>query len=488
MRRLLLAVVLLTGPLTGCTFWTEDEVSIEQPSPPTGLLLTYEITQNGTTTTETFLAFEETAKGTDLLAYDLSRQDFSSPFLAFKDNFNPRRFNWSNVFEYPLEPGDSNDARVGGADATIEWSKVDYDGPLETDTALEGVARTPSGEVVARFQLPDIPSPVITYIEVDAPDGTNETWTLLGATFNDGWDRPPAWELGDWWTYEGVFKGNEGNSQIVYAGNTSTRRAEQYVLSPRTVDDRTLMLPFQKWRKGDVAPQSGFVTSLMSSFWQWPLQEGKTWTGQTSSTEGSENYQAIAHMDRRIPLPDGSVSVGFSVEAFVQGDEEPFAQFTYSPRVEHLVDWRMSQVGTNFDALNFTLQDWGERFHGEMEIPKRGLVERIPRNGSLLTGPETINRTFEVPDRANRLQVTPQSFAVHKRNADPVFEMRLIDPNGTLRYEKNDTMFEDRRLDLAEVINAEPGTWRLELRAGNDVSMLAQIFANWFEVREIDFR
>lgn len=489
MRRVLLAVLLLTGPIAGCVGPSEEGPVAHQPSWPTGLLLTYEVTENGTTAEETFLVRNETEGEVDMRAWNLSQPNFTSPFLDLNDRYNPRAYSWSKIFEWPIRAGDTHETRIGGADATMNWTEVEHEGPLDADTALEGVARTSEGEELARFRVSAGNVTALTYLELDAPDGTQQTWELTATDVRTGWNAPPAWTKGDWWTYEGSFQGETGSAQLVYTNDRSTQRSDQRVLSPTEVDDRVLMLPFLGWRDADIAPQSGFVSGQMSTFWSWPLSDGKVWGGTTSAVDGGSRYQAVAERNDRAILPDGTATVTFTVRAFVQDGEEPFAVFEYSPLVGHLVQWRMGEPGAPGSDLDFELEDWGQAFHGEMEIPQRALVEKVPRgNRTILTGPASIDRSFEVPERANRLQVAPRSFAVHEEGADPSFSMRLTDPNGTVAYERNASHFDGRRLGLSEVMDSHPGNWTLELEIDESVSMLARIFANWFETEMVDYR
>lgn len=430
-----------------------------------------------------------TSAGTELLAYNLSRPNLTSPLLSFDEGFNPRASGWSNVFSYPIEPGDTYEARIEGTTVNVSWTSELYEGFLETDTALEGIARDAEGEQLARFRFADLAAPVLAFASVSVEGQLEQRFELEQARLDADWNQPPAWTLGDWWRYSGTFQGNTGEGTVVYTGNQTSGRSQTYVLSPVKVEDRVLLLPFQSWRQRDIAPQSGVVSSLLSSFWSWPLRDGKTWTGSTTTVDGSQPYQARASLDERVLLPDGRATVAFTVRTYTEEQAEPFGLYRYAPLVEQLTRWNVTQVGEDAPAIDFTLEDLGEGYHGEMEIPQREIVAQIPEgNRSFLSGPASIERSFHVPEKANRLQVGSRSFAVHERGVDPEFTFRLTDPNGTVVYERNETQFEGRRLGLATVLDAPAGNWTLEISAGEGVSVLGTIYANWFVTRTVDYR
>ncbi|PSG96774.1 hypothetical protein BRD56_08300 [Thermoplasmatales archaeon SW_10_69_26] len=487
MRRVLLAILLLTGPLAGCT--SPDRATVEDPDWPTGQLLTYELTQEGETARETFLVYNHTPKGTDLLAWNLSRPNLTSPLTQFDEEHQPRAEGFSNAFPFPIEDGDEHEARIAGADVTVTWSQTPHEGPLDADRELEGVARTQDGEQLAVFGLSAGSPALLTYAEIDPPDGAAETWELVDARLHEGWNQPPSWTKGDWWTYEGSFRSEQGSSKVVYTTDDTSQPNTQRELSPVRVEDRVLMLPFQGWRDGDIAPQSGYISNVLSSFWSWPLGEGKTWSGSSSVGERGDEYQALSHLSLRAPLPDGSVTTTFAVEAYLSGRDEPFATWEYSPRAEHLVSWRITPASEEDPTLNFTLEDWGEAYHGEMEIPRRVQVDQIPaRGGSFLSGPAEIDRTFDVPEQARTVQIAPRSFAVHEPDVDPEFRLTLTDANGTVVLEHNASQFQDQRLSLSSNVEASPGDWRLQVDIGEGVSVLARLYANWYETETVDFR
>lgn len=487
MHRVLLAMLLLTGPLAGCVGL--GGATVEEPDWPTGLVLTYEITSEGSTSEEVFLVHNGTSAGTQLLPWQVSDPGFSSPFVTFDEAHDPRDAGWSDLFSFPIEAGEEHTAQAGGANVTVAWSEVDHEGPLDAETDLEGVAETDDGEEVARFRWSTGEGNVLTRIEVDTPDGTNETWELMDTRLHADWNRPPSWSKGDWWTYNGTFRNEAGTSQIVYTTDGSTAQGEQYVLSPVDVENRVLMLPFQGWRQDDIAPQSGYVTGMLSSFWSWPLQHGKTWSGSTSAGEPGSQYQAVSRLTPGTQLPDGTVTTTFTIEAYAESQDDPFAVYEYAPRAEHLLAWRMGSAGADELDVNLTLEDWGEAFHGEMEIPRRIQVEAIPQGrSSFLSGPAEIDRTFDVPGQANTVQIAPRSFAVHPPDVDPSFEMQLTDPNGSVVVEHNASGFQDRRLDISTTVDAVEGSWRLTASIGEDVSVLARLYANWYEPETVDFR
>jgi hypothetical protein len=124
-----------------------------------------------------------------------------------------------------------------------------------------------------------------------------------------------------------------------------------------------------------------------------------------------------------------------------------------------------------------------------MEIPRRVQVDQIPaRGGSFLSGPAEIDRTFDVPEQARTVQIAPRSFAVHEPDVDPEFRLTLTDANGTVVLEHNASQFQDQRLSLSSNVEASPGDWRLQVDIGEGVSVLARLYANWYETETVDFR
>lgn len=485
--RLAVLLLLLTAALAGCVDddeGDEEGVVAQQPSWPTGLLFTYEVTTDGERSNETFLVRNASGQGPELAAWNLSRPNLTSPFLTWNENYNPRSAAWASIFEYPIEAGDEHEARLDGTEVNLTWSEVPHEGPLGTDTDIEGVARLPAGEEVARFRVSTGNDTAVTLIDLDLPDGPTETWRLVDAELRTDWDEPPRWEKGDWWTYNGSFQGEEGNATLVYTHDQQTRQADQRILSPVRFDDRLPTLPLHGWRDSDIAPQSGFVTAMLQTFWSWPLADGTTWGGTTSAVDGGGTYEAVAELVERATLPDGSASVAFAVEVFVPDHEEPFAEYTYAPRVGHLVDWRISEAGSSEPELAYTLEAWGEGFHGEMEIPERETPEEIP----VTSGPASIERSFDVPEEAIWVRIAPHSFAGHGQDVEPEFELEITDANGTVKAQRDESHFSQRRLDLSGRMEASPGTWNLTLEMGEGVSARLVLEALWFETETVDFR
>jgi hypothetical protein len=486
MRRVALAVLLVTAALAGCVddgSPAEPEHVAEEPSWPDGLLLTYEVTADGQTAEETFIVVNGTQQGPQLWAWNLSRPNLTSAFLELNDGYNPRDPLWSGLFRFPVEAGDEHEATLGGTEANVTWSQVDHEGPLDASTDLEGVARA-GGEEVGRFRLSAGNVTAFTYLSFETEDGSPQTWKLVGTDVREDWNGPPAWSKGNWWTYEGSFQSHEGRSTVVYTSDQPGRQTEQRVLDPVRFDDRYLMVPFQGWRTTDIAPQSGFVSAFLSQFWSWPLYEGQSWSGETSAPAEPSQYQAIVERNDRAPLPDGSVSVTYTVEAYIPDAEQPFAEYEYSPRAGHLVEWRMTEGGGGSPVLNFTLEDFGQTYHGEMEIPQRERLVEIP----VTSGPTTVERSFEVAEDRAFVRIAPHSFAGHGQDVDPEFELEIRNPSGDVAVHRNETHFSDRRLDLSGQMDAEPGTWNLTVELGEDVSVRLDVEALWYQTETVDYR
>lgn len=289
MRRVLAALVLLTSGWAGCLSDAEAQ-AIPSLDVPEGTLVTYEITADGTTTTDTYVAAPTGNPGVDLWPHNATREDFSSPFLNLDETLTPEGFAWDELFAFPIEPGDTYTAQVGGVTANVTLEGTTYTVVDETVDAVRAEARA-EGETVATVTV--LASPTVpAEIEFDTPVDGAQSWTLTDLGFQAGWNDVPVWEEGDWWRFDATTRDRDGNARhanatlIHNANDTNDQGVEQRVLNPQTVDSRLTTFPFHKLRDRDIAPQSGFLTTTLSSFWAWPLHDGKTWGGTSGIVGG----------------------------------------------------------------------------------------------------------------------------------------------------------------------------------------------------------
>lgn len=482
MRGVLLALALLTVPLAGCFGLLGSDVVIERPELAPGTLLTYHVETGEVEGNQTFVVLPGPEGGYELHAYNLS-ESFNSPYRHLDTNLNPRVFNWSGILNWPLEDGKSNQATVGGAEATVELSGVDgVEGPSGLTDAIKAVA-TADGKQVAEIVVLKDPT-VIQRIDVDTPDGTDETWVLQDVTVGERFNQPARWEIGDWWIYNATTQGETTQTHLVYNSNDTTQKGSlMYVLNPTRAEDRFPSLPFLRFRASDLAPQSGFLTGLVSSFWDWPLQDGKTWSGSTTLS-GIESYQAQASLTPNVRLPDGSLTIGYTIELRPLKDPgaEPIGSYQYVPRVEMLTYAWIEDPESGERVIDWELEDWGDGFHGEMEIPR--VAELSGR--SRTAGPAEIDDPVNVTDRIERVQL--KLTAVKRSDASPNVTFELVRPDGTTALRANETAFRDRLLQFNNAVDATTGTWRFQADVPEGVSFFGEVNGVWTETRQVDYR
>lgn len=480
MRRVLIALLVLTAPLAGCL--DTDEVQIDGLDIPRGTLATYEITANGTTTEDTYVAMPRSAGGVDLWPHNVSRETFGSPFLRLGESLTPRAFNWSGVFDFPLTPGKSYEGQVGGADATVTLERAQAQGPQGTQDAIQAIA-TADGSQIARFTVLSEPT-LLAAIHVDTPDGTQQNWTLTQVRHAPGWNDAPDWRIGDWWTYNATTRDRHAQPTLIYnANDTSNKGSPQRVLNPQTVDSRLASLPFLVFRDHDIAPQSGLLSGLLSSFWKWPLFDGQTWTG-TTNVGGLDAYRADVTRETRVEVPGERYTTAFRIEARSANDPSapPFAEWRYAPLVGMITQIEVRDARTNETDLDWELLDFGHGFHGEIEIPQR--VGVYGREGT--SGPASIEESFSVPEQATRLQV--RGTAVRQEGASKNLTLELTTPGGEQAWLKNGSEFRERLLQFDDVVDAENGTWTFNADLPPGVNFFIQIRGAWIEHRQVDYR
>lgn len=481
MRRVLLAVLLVASPWAGCLDGL-DSTTIAEPAVPEGTLATYEITADGTTTTETLVAAPDGEPGVSFWLHNGTRAELSSPFLNLDETLNPRGFEWDGFLEFPLEAGGEHTARVGGQEATVSLEGTTYTVGGETVDAIRATAEGEDGQRLAVVTLlagPTIPAE----ISFDTPVDGSQSWTLTGLDHQAGWNEAPQWEIGDWWRVDAVTQGRQAEATLVFnANDTNQQGNEQRVLNPDEVDARPTTYPMHTFRDRDAAPQSGFLTASLSSFWKWPLSDGTTWTGSSELVE-TDSY--VAQVSRETRSVADRVTTVYVVEARPHGapGAEPFATWGYAPAAGFVTHLYAEDAGSGEVRFDWELLDWGSGFHGEMEVPQRETVF----DPDTVEGPHEAQESFETPDETERLQIL--GTMVRTEEAQPDVELSLAAPDGSPAWTKNGSRIEDDQVHrFNDAIGGTPGNWTLDLQVGEGVSLLLEVRAVWLETETVDYR
>ncbi len=487
------ALLVLSLLLAGCTTPEPSEPSetiLEAVHLPDGLVLTYEIDADGRTSSETFLVDARGGQGYDLRPWVLDREDFASPFLRLGPELVPRPFNWSGLFAFPMEAGDTYEAkRVGSLSATVEVSQPSQAPRLPSAGALALNATDSNGTVVLTAVLLDRPEAapgargVIAELDINTADGTDERWVLEEITRQADWNAAPTWRLGDHWSYEARTSTQASDPQLVYSGNrTGAGGSTIALLEPTELEDRLAATLLREIRVQDMAPQSGFLTNLLSKLWEWPLEPGASWQGLTTKGNRQVTYDARVQLVEDHALPDGTTTVAFHVEADPRGEPGELASWTYVPRVQMLTEINVTDLSTGETVVDWHLRDWGHEYHGTIErLANEGLLQ-VP----VTPGPTKLEEPFNVTDQHERLLVDGSLVRPHDAPRNATIQLR--GPDGTIGYDRG-TFDEDQRfMDLGGSTPATPGTWTLsaELMDGHSVTLTVR--GIWTEVDEVDFR
>ncbi|MDX1611522.1 MAG: hypothetical protein R3185_04070 [Candidatus Thermoplasmatota archaeon] len=491
-RALLLACFLLSVPLTGCLDGGAPAQELSAPNAmQTGLVLTYELDQGDGANEQSFFVLSRGGSGYDLLPWNVTEPGLESPFLAVSEQLTPRSQRWAGLIQFPLVDGATYETRASGEpvyagteEVTVEVSwQANMTSPQGPAEGWQLVAENEAGEEVARIHLLSNPT-VPSLIEVQTADGTAETWHLLKAEQRVDWNGVPRWELGDWWSYDAYWLGQSYQPKMVFTGNQTGESGNiHYRLDPVRWENRELARLFHVIRQQDLASQSGSMTNMLSQMWSWPLRDGATWTGSTFSQGADVPFQARVSFQPDLPLPDGTPTVGFTIQARTQEDPEPFATWTYAPRVESFTNLTLHDPNTGETTLAWRLVDFGEQFHGIIEAPQRVTVYA----NQSLRGPASVEATMEIPPPAQRVEFS--GFAARGEEGSPNSTMVLRDANGTeVARIGPGTFAADRGFPFREFVRASPGNWTFEADIQEGTSIFLQIFAHWGLDREVDFR
>lgn len=491
MRRLLLAVVLLTVPLTGC-FDGQPGYTLDSPDAPgSGLLLTYEIDQGDGTEIQQLMTYQRPdGPGYDLLVYNGTRT-VESPFTELHAKSSPRAPAWAGFLQFPLADGESYQADAVAAveDATVSVEALDNaTAPFDGRRAFLLTATGPEGETLATVEYLERPT-IPARIDIQVEDH-EETWRLVAMDQHPGWNEPPAWKLGRWWTYDATTRVETGaltaeDMTMVFSerapGSSGVRQA---FLNTVELEDREAALPFHQIRTSDLASQSGILTQLVSKMWDWPLKDGLSWGGTTFMDGEDKQYSAAATLERDHTLPDGTVTLAFEIEMQLAEDGRTIGAWTYAPLVGFFTELNLQQVEDDAPQLDWQLEGWGTGYHGPMELPRT----RTLLASQTHTGPAnlTLNATVEDPIEV----VEIRGFAGRSEGASPDNRVRLVDPNGTVRYRIDEDDFSLRTgFSFVERVPASTGQWSVEMDLQDGTSIALQhVRGIWPETVEKDFR
>lgn len=483
MRRVLLAVLLLVSPWAGCLDGF-DSTAITEPAVPDGTLATYEVTADGTTSTETFVAAPDGEPGVSFWLHNGTRANLSSPILNLDETLNPRGFEWDGFLEFPLEAGSEHQARVGGEEATVSLESTTYTVGGESVDAIRAVAEAEDGRQLADATVLAGPT-IFAEIEFDTPVDGSQSWTLTGLDHQEGWNEAPEWTVGDWWRVDAETQGRSAETTLVFEGNETSRQGtERRVLNPQEVSARPATYPLHTFRDRDVAPQSGFLTATLSGFWKWPMTDGATVTGN-SDLAPQDSY--VAEVTREVRTVADRVTTVYTIEAHLHGasDETPFASWGYAPAAEFVTHLYVEDPETGDVRFDWELLDWGSGFHGEMEVPQRQPVF----DQQLVEGPNETTERFEAPAETERMQMVGTMVRNEENATDPEVELSLTSPDGTVAWTKNASPIEEDQVHrFNDAIDGTPGNWTLDLHLGENVSLLLEVRAVWLETETVDYR
>lgn len=491
MRGLLLALVLLAVPLTGC-FDDEPAYTLEGPDPPnTGLLLTYEIDQGDGTEIHQLMAYSRlTGPGYDLLTYNATRL-LDSPFTELSAQGSPREAEWGGFVTFPLVDGESYQPSgvAGVRDATVTVEAMgNATAPFDDRRAFRLTATGPDGATLATVELLETPT-IPARIEIQV-DGEQETWRLIDLEENRGWNQPPLWKLGRWWTYDAVTRVETGvlaaeNMTLVFNERAPGSQGIQHAfLNAVEFDHRQAALPFHQIRTSDLASQAGLLNPIISKMWDWPLEHQAAWSGTTLIGSEDKRYTAAPTLVRGYTLPDGVRTVAFEIDARLVEDGRTLGTWTYAPLVGFLTEITFRQEPDQAPRLDWELKGWGTGYHGPMEIPRTDTL--LGRTS--YQGPTNVTENLTVGDKVEIVEI--RGFVGRSQGASPNSSLVLQDPNGTVRYALDAGDFgSDTGFSFAEVVQASPGTWTLGLDLEEGTTLLVtSVRGIWPEVVQQDFR
>lgn len=481
MRAVLLAALVVTPAFLGC-LGEEDPARHElPPGLPLGLVLTYEIEAPGEPVREESFVVHPVPGGYDLKPHRVS-EPTESPFLRIGQQLTPRNANYTGLVQFPLDAGMRYDAEVGGEPVEVVVSALEVSTyPFGETAGLALVATNEAGEVLVTLHFLDEP-PVFGLIELDAPDGTRHRWTLVDWSFDPLYSEPPLWDIGDHWTYEATWSGLTITPTMVYnANDTATGGSPVYVLNPTKVADRQLARVFHVVRMADLASQSGPLNGMLSKQWDWPLRDGKTWGGSTTTEEGDVPYTAAVSLET-VTLPDGSLTTAYVMRA-VTREGDHVATWDYAPRVRYFTNLTIEDPTTGKEVLAWRLTDFGTGFKGSIELPRRIALLELP----VEEGPASFNRSFDVPEEPTAVELA--GFGGWATGVSPANEVRLIDPSGkvVLALDQGDFEGDARRVQLNEFVVATPGNWTLSVELVEGASLFLNVLGHWTDVVEVDY-
>ncbi len=478
MRWGLAALALLAALVAGCVSFGDAAVEIQEPSVPEGLFVTYEVTQDENASTETFLV--ERVGGEQRLLPFNATPGFKSPFLTLDEALSPTGYAWDGLFGFPLESGSEHAATAAAKQATVNLEATTFTLHGDEHAAIEATL-TSDDETIGSLTVLQNPT-VLAHINITRENGVHESWSMTRMSHDPGWNSPPAWEKGDWWSYDATTHTHDANLTLIYNEDTvTTQGSPQRVLNAQYAESRPASVLFNVLRDSDIAPQSGMLNDVLATFWDWPLDDGKVFTGT-----GSITGPYIVHIEQApIVLPNDRATTAFVLTASDYDDPkaEPFASWTYAPHIGFITEFWVHDPDKEQPRFDWELTGAGTGFHGEIEVPHLPLVHQIERT----TGPLERSDTFTVEDRSDRLRLS--GWFVHNPDTEPRMNLTVEDPHGEMRWSIDEASFTNQFIHLEEVVRPiSPGEWTLTLDIDEGVSFFLDIQEVWIETQHVDYR
>lgn len=244
----------------------------------------------------------------------------------------------------------------------------------------------------------------------------------------------PRWGPGVWWEYN-VTRGDETSSVVFAVQEVSDDR---YTLLANgtdhaardAIEDLAYVGPV---RTDDLA---GLVDGEPVRFFEWPLQDGTTWTTTWNGVERTHEARTT-----RVTIPGGSLQ-GAEIES-TAGDRT-LATYSYAPAVGWFTRLELPQRN-----LTYELADAGFAYPGNLTR-----AEATP--AAEFTSPAAGIGSFDVPGDAAAVALRLDG------GGDQVsYDVSLTDPNGT-RHAHGPETCEGCQVRLLDLLEPVPGTWAAE--------------------------
>lgn len=256
---------------------------------------------------------------------------------------------------------------------------------------------------------------------------------------DDGDDEPqglqaPRWSPGLWWRYN-VTRG-DGTGSVVFAVQAESQ--DRYTLLANgtshaardALEDLAYVGPVR------VEDFAGVTDEGPVRFFEWPLEDGKTWTTPWNGVERTHEATRT-----QVTIPGGTLP---GVEVTSTADGRTLATYEYAPAVGWFTRLELPQRN-----LTYTLADAGFAY--------RGNLTRAEASTALeFTSPAARAATFDVP--AEAAAVVLRLAGGGERVS---YDVSLADPNGT-RHAYGPEACMGCSVDVLDLLPAVAGTWTTE--------------------------